>query len=104
MAQRKETTPAQPNKRTIRFASTHQLQQFQPLIDEFMQVVFQMSPGSYLITDMSSLRDFRGYDGLELSDMHEKIRTFYGVELIETDSHLLVDVLARIQEHQRHSS
>jgi hypothetical protein len=33
---------------------------FQSLAEEFMEAIFGMEPGSYLITDESSLRGFKG--------------------------------------------
>lgn len=55
-----------------------------------------MEPGSYLITDESSLRDFQAVEDLELADIHRKIREIYGVDVSDIVSGNLVEVFARI--------
>ena len=64
-----------------------------------MEAIFCMEPGSYLITDESSLRDFKGVEELELPDMHRRIREVYGVDVSDIVSGSLVKVFARILKH-----
>lgn len=61
-----------------------------------------MEPGSYLITDESSLRDFQGVEDLELPDIYRKIREVYDVDVSDIVSGNLVEVFARnSQAHLR---
>ncbi|MGB7948131.1 MAG: hypothetical protein WCH75_10655 [Candidatus Binatia bacterium] len=72
---------------------------FRSLAEEFMEAILCMQPGSYLITDETSLWDFIGVEELELTDMHRRIREVYGVDVSDMDSGNLVEVLARIHKH-----
>jgi hypothetical protein len=76
-----------------------ELDMFRSLAEEFMEAIFCMEPGSYLITDESSLRDFKGVKELELPDMHRRIRKVYGVDVSDIVSGNLVEVFARIHKH-----
>jgi hypothetical protein len=44
----------------IELASTEELDMFRSLAEEFMEAIFCMEPGSYLITDESSLGISKG--------------------------------------------
>jgi hypothetical protein len=83
----------------IEFAPTEELDMFRTLADEFMEEIFCMEPGSYLITDESSLRDFQGVEDMELPDIHGKIREVYGVDVSDIVSANLVEIFARIHKH-----
>ena len=83
----------------IELAPTDQLEMFRSLADEFMESIFCMGPGSYLITDESSLRDFKGVEELELPDIHRRIRDVYGIDVSDIVSGNLVEVFARIHKH-----
>ncbi len=83
----------------IEFAPTDELEMFRSLAEEFMEEIFCMEPGSYLITDESSLRDFQGEEDLEMPDIHRKIREVYGVDVSDIVSGNLVEVFARIHRH-----
>ncbi len=92
--------PSGPLKgKRIELAPTDELDMFRSFADEFMQEIFCMEPGSYLITDESSLRDFLGVDDLELVDIHRKIREVYGVDVSNIVSVNLVEIFARIHRH-----
>ncbi len=92
--------PSGPLKgKRIELAPTDELDMFRSFADEFMQEIFCMEPGSYLITDESSLRDFLGVDDLELVDIHRKIREVYGVDVSNIVSVNLVEIFARIHSH-----
>jgi len=82
-----------------RIEPTDELDMFRSFADEFMQEIFCMEPGSYLITDESSLRDFQGVEDLELPDSHCKIREVYGVDVSDIVSGNLVEVFTRIHRH-----
>ena len=83
----------------IELAPTEELDMFHSLAEEFMEAIFCMEPGSYLITDESSLRDFKGVEELELPDMHRRIREVYGVDVSDIVSGNLVEIFARIHKH-----
>ncbi len=44
----------------IEFACSDGIEQMRPIADEFMRTIFGLEPGDYLITDQSTLTDFRG--------------------------------------------
>ena len=95
-----KTIPSGPFKgKRIELAPTDELDMFGSLAEEFMEAIFCMQPGSYLITDESSLRDFEGVEDLDLSDIHHKIREAYGVDVSDIVSGNLVAVFARIHKH-----
>ena len=83
----------------IEFAPTDELDMFRSLADEFMEEIYCMEPGSYLITDESSLRDFRGVGDMELPDIHDQIHEVYGVDVSDIISGNLVEIFARIHKH-----
>ena len=87
------------NGKRIECAPTDELDMFRSFADEFMEEIFSMEPGSYLITDESSLRDFQGVEDLELPDIHRKIREVYGVDVSDIISGNLVEIFARIHRH-----
>ena len=92
--------PSGPFKgKKIELAPTDGVDMFQSLAEEFMEAIFGMEPGSYLITDESSLRDFKGVGDLELADMHRKIRCVYDVDVSDIQSGNLVEIFTRIHRH-----
>jgi len=100
MNKRGKIIPHGPFKgKRIEFAPTDELDMFRSLADEFMEEIFSMEPGSYLITDESSLWDFEGVEDLEMPDIHRKIRDVYGVDVCDIVSGNLVEVFARIHRH-----
>ena len=52
----------------IEFAPTDELDMFRSLAEEFMEEIFSMEPGSYLITDESSLWDFQVNSGVSAAN------------------------------------
>lgn len=60
----------------VEFASTEGIQQMRPIADEFMRSIFGLEPGDYLITDESSLSDFRG-DGRTQEIVIKVMRTYH---------------------------
>ena len=52
----------------IEFAPTDELGMFRSLAEEFMEEIFSMEPGSYLITDESSLWDFQVNSGVSAAN------------------------------------
>lgn len=92
--------PSGPFKgKKIEMVPTDGVDMFQSLVEEFMEAIFGMEPGSYLITDESSLRDFKGVGDLELADMHRKIRRVYDVDVSDIQSGNLVEIFTRIHQY-----
>jgi hypothetical protein len=92
--------PSGPFKgKKIELAPTDGVDMFQSLAEEFMEAIFGMEPGSYLITDGSRLHDFKGVGDLELADMHRKIRCVYDVDVSDIQSGNLVEIFTRIHRH-----
>jgi hypothetical protein len=92
--------PSGPFKgKKIELAPTDGVDMFQSLAEEFMEAIFGMEPGSYLITDESRLRDFKGVGDLELIDMYRKIRCIYDVDVSDIQSGNLIEIFTRIHRH-----
>ena len=92
--------PRAPFKgKRIELACTDELDMFRSLAEEFMEEIFCMEPGSYLITDESSLRDFQGVEDLELPAIHRKVLEVYGVDVSDIVSGNLVEIFVRIHKH-----
>ena len=85
----------------IELASTDGVDRLRRLAEEFMESIFEMEPGSYLITDESSLRDFEGVEDMDLLAVYEKVRSVFGVEVSDIRSGNLVEIFARIHRHRR---
>jgi hypothetical protein len=76
----------------IELAPTEMLEMFRSLAEEFMEAIVYIEPGSYLITDESSLRDFKGSQGVGVTSTHRRIREAYGVDVSDIVSGNLVEV------------
>ena len=85
--------------RKVELAPTEGVDIFQTMAEDFMEAIFCMTPGSYLITDESSLRDFKGIEDMELPDMCRKILNVYGVDVSDITSGSLVEIFARIHNY-----
>lgn len=83
----------------IDLAPTDELDMFRSLAEEFMEAIFCLEPGAYLITNESSLLDFKGVEELALPDMHRRIREVYSVDVSDIVSGNLVEIFARIHKH-----
>jgi hypothetical protein len=64
--------------------------------DEFMKKIFGFAPGEYLISDESSLHDFTGLNGWDLTDIREKIRDVYDLDISDIKSGDLLEIFKRI--------
>jgi len=95
--------PSGPFKgKKIEFAPTTGVDMFWDIAEDFMQKVFDLEPGDYLITDESSLHDFTGF-GVELEDLQRKIRELYDVDVSDLKSGNLLDIFTRIY-HREYSA
>ena len=80
----------------ITFASTERIEEFTQLADEFMDRVFDLEPGEYLITDESDVLDFIEMGSSDTSEIWKRIEGIYGVALADVGSGRLVDVFTEI--------
>jgi hypothetical protein len=68
--------------KTLRMASAAEVSRMREFAKEFMQRIFDLEPGEYLITDESRLSDFRGLNDFDtVQQMQERIRIEYGVDI-----------------------
>jgi len=96
--------PSGPFKgKKIEVASTEVVDMFQSLAEEFMEAIFEMEPGSYLITDESCLRDFKGVGAMHLSEIYGRIQSAFAVDVNDMPSDNLADIFTRIHR-QRYGS
>jgi len=84
----------------IELASTVGISLFEAIANEFMLRVFGYEAGDFLITDESSLHDFTGVGEMELSDIQQKIRDVYGLDVSDLPAGILLDIFVRINERQ----
>ena len=84
----------------IQFASTTGIDMFQGIAEDFMERIFGLKPGEYLITDESSLTDFAGVDEMELTNIQKKIREVYDEDVSDIGHGNLVEIIMRIHHAQ----
>ena len=83
--------------KTVEFASSERIEEFQRIADDFMLEIFDFVPGEYLITDESSLRDFTHMGTSDTSSIWSLINKIYAIERSDAASEKLVDIFAAIQ-------
>lgn len=84
----------------IEFAPTTEVDMFFEISEDFMKRIFDFEPGGYLITDESSLFDFTGLDKMELSDIQQKIRDVYDMDVSDIESGNLLEIFTRIHHRK----
>ena len=80
----------------ITYASTERIDEFTQLSSEFMEQVFDLDPGEYLITDESDLLDFTDMASSDASEIWKRITEIYGVSLADVRCGRFVDIFAAI--------
>ena len=80
----------------IEFAPTTRMDQFWEIAEDFMRQIFGFEPGQYLITDESSLFDFTGLDGMEITDLHKKLQDVYELDVSDIPSGNLLEIFTRM--------
>lgn len=80
----------------ITFASTARIEDFTVLTNEFMEEIFELLPGEYLISDESELRDFTEMGSSDTADVWRQIKAIYGVEALDVGSEVLVNIFTEI--------
>ena len=80
----------------ITIASTARIEDFTVLANEFMEEIFELLPGEYLISDESELRDFTEMGSSDTADVWRQIKAIYGVEALDVGSGVLVNIFTEI--------
>ena len=84
----------------IEYASTRKLKALAHIASEFMQEVLDLEPGSYLISDESSLRDFTDFDISDTLPLWNRITALYAIDQSTVGSERLVDIFLAIERRQ----
>jgi len=90
--------------KNIEFASTSGINRFREISEDFMNKIFGLEPGEYLISDESSLYEFTGLDEMELPDIHKKIQEFYNIDVSDIKSRNLLEIFRRISDNKSGAS
>ncbi|MGV3629171.1 MAG: hypothetical protein ACO1PN_15950 [Betaproteobacteria bacterium] len=80
----------------IAYAATDRVDEFRLIASEFMDEIFELMPGEYLISDESDVHDFTDFGSSDTSGIWERIKDVYGFKESAVDSSRLVDVFAEI--------
>jgi hypothetical protein len=88
----------------IEFARTTGINEFRAISEDFVNRIFGLEPGEYLITDESSLYDFTGIDEMELPGIHKKIQEMYNVDVSDIKSRNLLEIFKRIRDSKSAAS
>ena len=82
--------------RKITYASTERVQEFAQLADDFMEQIFELESGEYVISDESDVLDFTEMGSSDTSEIWKRIDEIYGVTSADVRSGRLVDILTEI--------
>ncbi|HKZ41674.1 MAG TPA: hypothetical protein VJ044_11965 [Candidatus Hodarchaeales archaeon] len=97
--------PSGPFKgKKIEFAPTTGIDKVRAISEDFMNKIFGLEPGEYLISDESGLHDFTGLDEMELPDIHKKIQEMYNIDVSDIKSRNLLEIFKRISDSKREAS
>jgi hypothetical protein len=84
----------------ITYASTERIEEFAQLSREFMEQVFDMEAGDYLISDESDLLDFTDIGSSDTSEIWKRITKIYSVSPDDVASERLVEIFAAITQRK----
>jgi hypothetical protein len=79
----------------IELAPTVEIEQYEPLANEFFEKILAMNYNECLVTDESSLWDFHSEETNE--EYHRKIMEVYGTDVSDIESGNLVRIFERIR-------
>ena len=97
--------PSGPFKgKKIEFAPTTGIDKFRAISEDFMNKIFGLGLGEYLISDESSLYDFTGLDEMQLPDIHKKIQEIYNIDVSDIKSRNLLELFKRIRDNKSGAS
>ena len=86
----------------IELASTTGIEKFDKIAEDFMQRIFDLGVGDYLITDESSLWDFTL--AADLNDVHRKIKPEFDLDVPDLKSGKLLEILSKLHEQREHKN
>lgn len=97
MTKRYKTIPAGYFKgKKITIADTDRVEEHREISGEFMAEIFDLSPGEYLISDESSLRDFVSFDQDRAHELWAQVAARYAVNEAAVGTDRLVDIFDAI--------
>ena len=85
----------------IDFAPTRKVEMLAQIANEFMQEIFDLEPGSYVISDDSDLRDFTDFGLSDTLPLWRRIKTSYALDKAEVGSERLADIFLAIERRQQ---
>ena len=94
------TTGGRFKGKTITYASTERIEAFTQLSNEFMEQIFDLEPGEYLISDESDLRDFTDFGSSDTAETWKRITEVYGVSLADVGSERFVNIFTVITQRR----
>ena len=80
----------------ITFALTEQVESFAQITNEFMENVFDLEPGEYIISDESDLRDFADMGSGDTSKIWLSITEHYEIGHSDVGSERFVNIFTEI--------
>jgi hypothetical protein len=86
--------------KTITYASTERIDEFTQLSNEFMEQIFDLEPGEYLISDESDLLDFTDFASSDTTETWKRITAAYGVSLADVGSERFVNIFTVITQRR----
>ena len=84
----------------IEIASIGKIELLAHVAKEFMQEIFDLEPGSYVISDESGLRDFTDFGVSDTIPLWKRITAFYAIDQSDVGSGRLVDIFLAIERRQ----
>ena len=82
--------------RKITFASTERIEAVAQIAGEFMEEIFELQPGEYVISDESDVRDFTEMASSDTSEIWTRIKDRYGIEESDVGSGRFLDIFAEV--------
>ena len=84
----------------VTFASTERMEEFAQIASEFMEELFELLPGDYVISDESDLLDFMEMGSSDTSETWKRIKEVYGVEQIDVGCDRFVNIFTEISRRR----
>lgn len=84
----------------IVFASTERIEELAQIATEFMEEIFDLLPGDYIISDESDVRDFTEMASSDTSGIWTRIKNVYGIEQSDVGSGRLVNIFDEISRRR----
>jgi hypothetical protein len=84
----------------IEYAPTGKVEMLAQVAHDFMQEIFDLEPGSYVISDESDLRDFTDFGVSDTLPLWKRIKASYAFDKADVGSERLVDIFLAIERRQ----